>query len=158
MQPVSSNTTTREKSVWPMFFGAFAMFLLFAAAVTWLLSSTMPGIYDEGAARAAERYEILKKINEENDKLLEGYAWVDQAKGTVRIPLEQAMTLTVKKLSAQGEPRPAYPLDPTVPLGSAVKPGGLAAPQPQAPAFNAPAAVVPAPASAPEAVSPEVAP
>lgn len=137
MQPVSSNTTTREKSVWPMFFGAFAMFLLFAAAVIWLLSSTMPGIHDEGAARAVERYEILKKINEENDKLLDGYAWIDQAKGAVRIPLEQAMSLTLEKLSAQGEPRPAYPLDPTVPLGSAVKPGGLAAPQPPVPPFNA---------------------
>lgn len=127
------------------------MFLLFAAGVVWLLSSTMPGIHDEEAERAAERYEILKKINEENDKLLAGYAWIDQAKGTVRIPLEQAMTLTIDKLSAQGEPRPAYPLDPTVPLGSAVKPGGLAAPQPQAPAFN-PAA------PEPEAVGTEVTP
>ena len=80
------------------------------------------------------------------EKVGTGYGWADQAKGTVRIPLDRAMELTVAKLAAQGEPRPAYPIDPNVPLGSAVKPGGLAAAQPTPPPFNAPA---PAPPPAP---------
>jgi hypothetical protein len=146
MQPVAPNSGSREKSIWPMFVGAFVLFVLFAIGVLWMLGVTAPGIHNEEATRAAERYEILKKINAENDALLAGYAWADQAKGTVRLPLDRAMELTREKLAAQGEPRPAYPLDPTVPLGSSVKPGGLAAPQPQAPPFNAPAAA-PAPAA-----------
>ena len=80
-----------------------------------------------------------------------GYGWADQAKGTVRIPLDRAMEMAVAKLSAQGEPRPAYPIDPNVPLGSAVKPGGLAAAQPTPPPFTAPAASEPAPAPAEDA-------
>jgi hypothetical protein len=155
MQPVAPISGSREKSIWPMFAGAFVLFVLFAIGVLWMLGATAPGIHDEAATRAAERYEILKKVQAENDALLSGYAWADQAKGTVRLPLDRAMELTQLKLAAQGEPRPAYPVDPTVPLGSSVKPGGLAAPQPPAPSFNAPAV---APTSTPEALPTEVAP
>jgi hypothetical protein len=62
------------------------------------------------------------------------------------------MEMAVAKLAAQGEPRPAYPVDPNVPLGSAIKPGGLAAAQPTPPPFNAPPA--PAPTVAPAAPEP----
>jgi len=69
----------------------------------------------------------------------------------VRIPLDRAVELALAKLSAQGEPRPAGAIDPNVPHASAVKPGGLAAPQPTPPPFNAPplpaAPAVPAPAA-----------
>jgi hypothetical protein len=144
MDHAPNSTAPREKSIWPMFVGAFVLFALFALAVQWMLGSGDPASYDEEAIRAKERYDILAKIQEENKALTTGYGWADQAKGTVRIPLDRAMELTVAKLAAQGEPRPAYPVDPSVPLGSAVKPGGLAAPQPTPPPFNAPA---PAPES-----------
>lgn len=118
-----------------MFVGTFLLFVLFAVIVQWMLFSTDRAAFDEEAIRAKERYEILAKINEENAKLTREYAWVDPAKKTVRIPLDRAMELTVQRLAAQGEPKPAYPVDPSVPLGSAVKPGGLAAPQPTPPPF-----------------------
>lgn len=132
-----------------MFIGAFAIFALFALGVLWMLGSGDSAAFDEEAIRAKERYDILAKIEEENKTLTTGYAWADQAKGTVRIPLDRAMELTVAKLAAQGEPRPAYPVDPNVPLGSAVKPGGLAAPQPTPPPFTAPAPPAPTPPSEP---------
>jgi hypothetical protein len=147
MESAPHSTAPREKSIWPMFAGAFALFVLFALGVQWILRSGDPASFDEEAIRAKERYEILAKIDEENKTLTTGYAWADQAKGLVRIPLDRAMELTLAKLSAQGEPRPAYPVDPNVPLGSAVKPGGLAAPQPTPPPFGVPA---PAPAPAQE--------
>jgi len=130
----------KSKNIWPMFVGAFVIFALFALAVQWMIGSSDPASFDEEAIRAKERYDILAKVQEENKNLTTGYGWADQAKGTVRIPLDQAMELTVAKLAAQGEPRPAYPVDPSLPLGSAVKPGGLAAPQPTPPPFNAPPA------------------
>ena len=148
MSAAPHSTAPREKSIWPMFVGAFVIFALFALGVQWMLGSGDEASYDEEAIRAKERYDILSKIQEENKVLTTGYAWADQAKGTVRIPLDRAMELTVAKLAAQGEPRPAYPVDPNVPLGSAVKPGGLAAAQPTPPPFNAPApAAQPAPAT-----------
>jgi hypothetical protein len=39
----------------------------------------------------------LKTIRAEEDKLLNGYAWVDQQKGVVRIPLSQAIEVLAKR-------------------------------------------------------------
>lgn len=146
MDPATDKTAPREKSIWPMFAGTFVLFALFAGFVFWMLRSGDPGSFDEEAIRAKERYDILAKVQEENKGLTTGYGWADQAKGTVRIPTDRAMAMAVAKLSAQGEPRPAYPIDPNIPLGSVVKPGGFAAAQPTPPPFNAPT-----PVAAPEA-------
>ena len=92
MNPVTTQPAApREKSVWPMFVGAFVLFVLFAAFVLWMLRSGDVASFDEEAILAKERYEILAKVQEENNNLTSGYGWADQAKGTVRIPLAQAM-------------------------------------------------------------------
>ena len=39
----------------------------------------------------------LKAIRAEEDKLLNGYAWVDQPKGVVRIPIERAIEVLAKR-------------------------------------------------------------
>jgi hypothetical protein len=39
----------------------------------------------------------LKAIRAEEDKLLTGYAWVDQKKGVVRIPVAQAIEVLAKR-------------------------------------------------------------
>jgi len=156
MNPALPSPAPREKSIWPMFAGALVLFALFAFGVFWMLRSGDPASYNEEAIRAKERYDILAKVQEENKNLTSGYGWADQAKGTVRIPLDRAMEMAVAELAAQGGPRPAYPMDPNVPLGSAVKPGGFAAPQPTPPPFNAP---VPAPpAEPPPATEPDPVP
>jgi len=144
MDPATDKTAPREKSIWPMFAGTFVLFALFAGFVFWMLRSGDPGSFDEEAIRAKERYDILAKVQGENKDLTTGYSWADQAKGTVRIPTDRAMAMAVAKLSAQSEPRPAYPIDPNIPLGSAVKPGGFAAAQPTPPPFNAPVSEQPA--------------
>lgn len=148
----------RGKSIWPMFAGAFVLFALFAVFGQWMLRSGDQASFDEEAIRAKQRYEILAKVQQEAADSTSSYGWVDQAKGVVRLPVDRAMELAVAKLAAQGEPRPAYPVDPKIPLGSAVKPGGFAAPQPTPPPFNPPAAQPePSPAAA-ASPAPEVAP
>lgn len=155
MDSATHSTAPREKSIWPMFTGTFLLFALFAGFVLWMLRSGDPGSFDEEAIRAKERYDILAKVQEENKNLTSGYGWADQAKGTVRIPLNRALAMAVVKLSAQSEPRPANPIDPNLPLGSAVKPGGFAAAEPTPPPFNAPA---PAPSTEPPTAEPDPAP
>lgn len=153
MDPAASSTNPRRtKSIWPIFVGAIVLFLVFAAAVQWLVSSVDRAAFDEEAVRAKQRYEILKKVTDESAAQTTGYAWVDRAKGTVRIPLDRAMELAVEKLSAQGEPRPANAVDPVAAAGSALKPGGFAAPQPSPPPFNAPPPPASTPASEPATV------
>jgi hypothetical protein len=47
------------------------------------------------------------KYQEEQEKSLETYEWENRSAGTVRVPIEQAMELLVKKgLPVQGEPQP----------------------------------------------------
>lgn len=153
----SSNATARTKSIWPMFAAVLVLFVLFAAVVQWMLRAGNRAAFDEEAIRSVQRYEILKKVTDENTALTTGYAWEDRAKGIVRIPLDRAMELAVAKLAAQGAPKPAYPVDPAVPLVSALKPGGLAAPAPTPPPFRSPVAEQPA-APAPASPTPEAAP
>ena len=46
----------------------------------------------------------LKAIRAEEDKLLNGYAWVDQPKGVVRIPVDRAIEVLAKRgLPARSE-------------------------------------------------------
>ncbi len=39
----------------------------------------------------------LQRMRAEEDRLLNSYGWVDAARGVVRIPIEQAMTMTVEQ-------------------------------------------------------------
>ena len=145
MDPAAApSNAPRPKSIWPMFVGAFALFIIFALAVQWMLATGGREIHNEEAVRAQERYDILTAVTDENKALTDGYGWVDRERGLVHVPVAQAMEMAVARLSAQGAPRPAYPVDPNVPLGSALKPGGLAAPQPTPPPFGAVPAVEPA--------------
>lgn len=51
-----------------------------------------------GANRAAERKKALVQLRAENLDVLHGanYAWQDQAKGVVRMPIDRAMELSLK--------------------------------------------------------------
>lgn len=138
MHPTTETTTPRTKSIWPMFVGGLVMFAFFAVAGQWLLTVGNRGLLDEETIRAKERRDILVKVKLDNADLLSGYAWIDRAKGTVRIPLDRAVELTTATLAAQGSPHPANLIDTNVALGSIVKPGGLAVPPPTPPPFAVP--------------------
>lgn len=45
-----------------------------------------------------ERKAKLAEVNSKQDELINNYAWIDQAKGIVRIPIQQSMKLTVEEL------------------------------------------------------------
>ena len=59
--------------------------------------------------RAKVRAEKLEALNQEKLTAITTYAWVDKSKGVVRIPVEEAMTITVAELS-QKTPAPANPI------------------------------------------------
>lgn len=52
-------------------------------------------------ATAASRRTALAETKAEQEKKLNGYAWIDQKAGTVQLPIERAMELTVEKYGAQ---------------------------------------------------------
>ncbi len=62
----------------------------------------------------------LKQYRAEQDKILEGYGWVNPSTGTVRIPIERAMALLLQK---------GYPVRGSSPVnGQAHTPGPAAPP------------------------------
>lgn len=107
----------------------FAFFGLLALVV--IGASPRGSSYEKKRAKARE--DKLQALNEEKLKALTTYAWVDKNKGVVRIPVEDAMRLTVAELS-QKAPAPANP------IGTPA-----ASPTPQS---TAPAAASPAPSPA----------
>ena len=55
------------------------------------------------------RIKNLAELRAENSKKLDSYAWVDRAKGTVQIPITEAMRQVVSDINTQ-KPRAAYPV------------------------------------------------
>ena len=108
--------------------GIVCLFGLFGIIVLAVIGpSSRTSDYEE--TRAKKRMERLKALQEENQKELTTYTWVDKNKGVARIPIDRAMELTVADL-AQKKPAPAGPIATpaaqTAPAGAAPAP---AAPQ-----------------------------
>lgn len=122
--------------------GVIFLFVLFGAMVLAVIGPSPRGDNYE-QSRAAKRMEKLKVLQEATSKQLSTYGWIDKSKGTIHMPIQRAMELTVAELSAK-KPGPAYPI--ATPAAQA--PGGAAAASP-APAPSA------QPRTSPKAISVE---
>jgi len=95
-------------------FGGFALFLVLVYFVYLPRRDAGPlNVPPENAsadqawkATPAGRKAYLNELREKQQKQLTTYAWVDQAKGVVRLPIERAMELTVQEINA---PKPTRP-------------------------------------------------
>jgi hypothetical protein len=114
------------------FFGIFGAFLIFVVIATY--SSRMAEEHpDHDQELSAKRYARLSDLQAADQKTLTTADWVDQTKGTVRIPIDEAMVQEIDPLKA----KPAQ-------IGQAI-PGTKPAPATPGPAgsTNAPAASAP---------------
>jgi hypothetical protein len=64
----------------------------------------------------------LKAVREGEKQVLDNYGWVDQQKGVVRIPIDQAMNMVVQKGMAVRTPVPPSAEGVTVPTASGLGP------------------------------------
>jgi hypothetical protein len=69
--------------------------LIFAALVWKTRQYTTPPLL--GAGRAAERAKALAELRAAETDALNNVAWVDQAKGVVRLPIAEAMKLAERE-------------------------------------------------------------
>jgi hypothetical protein len=83
----------------------FAFFGLVALVV--IGASARGNSYEK--KRAKVRAEKLDALNKEKLTAITTYGWVEKSKGVVRIPVEEAMMITVAELS-QKKPAPANPI------------------------------------------------
>ena len=103
----------------------FAFFGLLALVV--IGASSRGNSYEK--KRAKVRAEKLEALNKEKLAAITTYAWVDKGKGTVRIPVQDAMRLTVAELSEK-TPAPANPIA----AADMIPPPQSAGPAPASPA------------------------
>ena len=89
-------------------FGVVLLLFLFGAMAVAIIGPAPRGdTYEQKRAQARE--EKLKKLRDDDAAALNNYAWVDKTKGTVRVPIERAMQLTLTDL-ANKKPAPAGPI------------------------------------------------
>jgi hypothetical protein len=147
-------TTSQSKPLWPIVIGGVFLILVFVI-VAKLLTAMSPAVAPEDAARIEERTKAREDLDAENKQKLGTYAWVDKAKGSVQIPIDQAKLLVIAEM--QGVvPTVAGPINPPAAAAApetAPAPAEGAAPvegvAPTAPAEGAPAATpTPQPAQA----------
>ena len=149
--------------------GIVLLFALFGVIVLAVIGPAPRGSdYEE--TRAKKRVELLKTSREEAEKALTTYGWIDKNKGVARIPIKQAMELTVAEL-AQQKPAPAGPVATPEPEAQpaaspapagAAQPGAaqpVASPSGRAPTTaSSPAPTSPSPATQPSPIPPSPAP
>ena len=97
--------------------GVVLLMFLFGAIAVAIIGPTPRGDNYE-QQRAQNREKKLKDLRAEDAKALTGYAWIDKTKGSVRIPIERAMELTVSELATK-KPMAAGPIATPTPEASA---------------------------------------
>jgi hypothetical protein len=137
----SARSIAYSRAPFSTWLGIVCLFVLFGLIVLAVIGPS-PRTSDYEEARAKKRMEKLKALQEETQKDLTTYAWVDKNKGVARIPIDRAMEVTVADL-AQKKPAPAGPI--AVPTTQPAPAG--ASPAPSAP--QQPGTAQPAQTSAP---------
>src|SRR2546430_13184515 len=138
---MADTTPVQSPAPFSAWLGVVLLFALFGAIVLAIIGPAQRGdTYEK--MRTENRLKKLKDARDEDAKALNGYAWIDKNKGTVRLPIERAMELTVADL-ANKKPAAAGPI--ATPAPSAA-PGGVAAASP-APSASASPSGTPKPTS-----------
>ena len=100
----------KGKSSALMMITGLVMVLLFCGLVFFLVSQrqSIPNVED---VKAQVRLKNLADLNNENQKALMQYRWVDKSKGVVGVPIDRAMELVLVELQSN-KPHPAGPVTP----------------------------------------------
>ena len=107
----------KSPGLWVFFLLAFAGLFLFLGVNLWLTRWKAGDQEPEEIQRAEFRAQALADLRAEDGVKLETYAWVDRAKGSVQIPIAEAMKLVLGELN-NSRPQAAYPVATPAPVPS----------------------------------------
>jgi translation initiation factor IF-2 len=162
--------SSRTPNSFLVFCGSLLALLIVAALFVFSIAEG-PRPSDLDAKRAENRIAVRTKLEKEAAEALTTEAWVDKAKGIVRVPVESVIAATAKELAAKKAAPSQVKVEPPLPM-PVVDPTSTEPPPPALPsapqgadtvrfAYNtAPAAAAPAatPVPAPKAATPAPAP
>ena len=109
-------------SFWTLFWAGlgFALLLLIVGLVSyWIFGGAEERFVTADAKRVEYREKVLSdRVSEDTKYLKDEPSWFDKGKGLVRVPIEEAITMTIPKLQAD-KPHAAYPLSKSPPQPAA---------------------------------------
>lgn len=137
---------------WTVVWG-YGLLLAFVVLVMVFIGHNALTFQDADALREVERIKIREEVAATAKKAMEDApSWINKEKGVVRLPINQAMALSVDRLKIK-KPRAANVIEVTPPAAAAPTATTPAAATPTAAAT--PATTTPAPAPVPAAVPPK---
>jgi hypothetical protein len=95
-----SDATPSSSSFWITFaaaIGGFAIFVLILL-VAYIPKQAEP--LGDGIRTPAQRKAALAELHAKEIKAASTYAWADQSKGVVQLPLDRAVELTIQEINA----------------------------------------------------------
>jgi hypothetical protein len=116
-----------ERSHFGAWLGVVLLFIVFGLFVAVVIGASPRGTKYE-RKRAQNRREKLRASADEAERALTSYGWVDKNKKIVRIPIQEAMRITVAE-SSQHKPAVAGPIEPEAQVGGTQTTAPVAAPQ-----------------------------
>jgi len=96
MSDVSSKPTA-----WVTFAAAIGGFALFVLIVVIAYLPKTPAPLGDGQRTPEERKAVLAELRAKEAKASTSYAWVDQEKGIVQLPIDRAVELTIQEYKAK---------------------------------------------------------
>jgi hypothetical protein len=84
-----------KKNIWAVIVAIAGTFFIVAALVLVMRHYTQPPPVDQ--ARVQERKKNLAEIQSAGAEALNNYGWQDQAKGVIRLPITNAMAITIRE-------------------------------------------------------------
>ena len=126
---MANNSDRQQPSGFRTFVWAIFFFFVFAAIVVSLVRNTgTTGAYED--KRAAERRAIREQLTTDAQNRLSTAAMVDQAKGVVRIPIEDAKKVVIKELNEKPDGPSQVKVDPWLPMPPPADPNAAGPPPP----------------------------
>ncbi len=99
---MSDSTHTPSKSgSWVTLAAAIGGFAIFALIVLIAYLPKKPDPLPDGARTPEQRKSALAELRAKEKSAVTTYGWVDQNAGIVRIPVDEAVKLTIKEINAK---------------------------------------------------------
>jgi hypothetical protein len=98
---MSDSSKTSSTGSWVTVAAAIGGFAIFALILFIAYLPKKPDPLPDGVRTPAQRAAALAELHAKEKAAANAYAWVDQASGVVRIPIDEAVKLTIKEINDQ---------------------------------------------------------
>ena len=100
------STSSPSRFSWGAYFlGAIGVLSIMAIVIKVAVQQTQPSSVLAGQKRAEERRKNIAELKQSNAEVLNTYAWLDQPKGIVRVPVDQAVTILLQEWQSPAQGR-----------------------------------------------------